>query len=123
MSDNEQVLSEGEMAELRRLESEATPRPWEYREVDDLCDIATPDGWISDLGDKQHLAVTKLFVAARNALPRLLASHDAMAQRVREQRDLLAAIGRYFVRHGEVRWVQIIETALAGATTEAGRQA
>lgn len=90
-------LTDKELAELEQLEREATPGPWvfrddscgEYRVLNQDCKLV----FNKDFDDlRRHLMPpheedARLFVAARNALPSLLAE-------VRELRAAVAAEAR-----------------------------
>lgn len=88
-------LTDEELEELERLEQDATPGPWVFR--DDSCGeyrVLGPDCKLvfnKDFGGlRRHLMPpheedARLFVAARNALPSLLAE-------VRELRAIVAQI-------------------------------
>ncbi len=100
-----QPLTASELAELRRLEAAATPGEWEFQVSNDdgLRRFGTPLGvpvarafhsrdLLADIAiDDQDAA---LIVAARNALPRLLAQVEALTAENKRMREALWEIQR-----------------------------
>lgn len=81
MTTQPQPLTPEEIAELRRLDAEATPGPW--------VDAGGVKSYFGGAGPGSQ-ADTALIAATRNALPRLLDAAEALAERTRE-RDALQA--------------------------------
>lgn len=118
------VTAEGRVAELRRVEREATPRPWKTRENKWAeAEVVSADAVIADGGALSDNDAT-LVASVRNALPALLDVAEA-AERVRKDRrepcvhDLRAgADPAVCIAHGrECPWVAL---DLALARLEAG---
>jgi hypothetical protein len=78
----------GMVARLRELEAAATPGPWE---VIDQIFFAGDDG----LGEMDTQRDAALLVAARNALPQLLAIAEAVALIAEQQQKTLSVLRQH----------------------------
>jgi len=72
-----------DLDKLEALLSAATPGSWDYREADGISAIAHPLGWVLESGDEQECADKRFIVAAKNAMPALIALARRAAQPVR----------------------------------------
>jgi len=75
------VLSQEALAELRRLDKEATPAPWHNEGVELYRGLAH-----SQIGNMHDVRV---IVAIRNALPALLAAADHAERKLADVREIL----------------------------------
>lgn len=75
-----------DLNELERLERAASKAPWEFRDGTAIADDGLPyvRGYSNDVHIGEHAPDAALIVAARNALPELIAAARE-AERVREQ--------------------------------------
>jgi hypothetical protein len=77
------TVSDDEIAELRRLDAEATPPPWEVCPCNKSCRV-WPDPAERPVLDGATKADRDFIAAARNMLPRLLSELDRLRARERE---------------------------------------
>ncbi len=117
MSDQPKPLTDEEIAELTRLEAEATPEPWIWSNTRQRVECDSENVLQSSLHYELDTATCdlNLLIAARNALPRLLAERVADKKEIdRLQAGLQKTKDDVYVVPGMTLWYRspagIIET-------------